>query len=110
MFLNILRLKKKYIDYNLLLEEVFALSGNTINILKKYSDLYNFWHDLLLHSKNLNEIKLEQIDFLEDLMNSGGFEVYPNISKPKKELKYKAESHYLLLLGNPNKAFVAYCI
>ena len=36
-------------------------------------------------------------------MNSGGFKVYPNISKSKKELKYKAENLYNLLLGNLNK-------
>ena len=58
--------------------------------MKKYGDLYNFWYILLLNDKSLNEIKLQQIDFLEDLMNSGGFKVYQKISKPKKESKYKA--------------------
>ena len=32
-----------------------------------------------------------------------GFEVYKTIKKPKKELNYKAEDLYLLLLGNKNK-------
>ena len=90
IFLNILRLKKKNIDYNLLLNTILTQSRNTVNFLKKYGDLYNFWYILLLNDKSLNEIKLQQIDFLEDLMNSGGFKVYQNISKPKKESKYKA--------------------
>ena len=58
--------------------------------MKKYGDLYNFWYSLLLNNKSLNEIKLWQIDFLEDLMDSGRFKVYQNISKPEKESKYKA--------------------
>ena len=32
-----------------------------------------------------------------------GFEVYETIKKPEKELNYKAEDLYLILLGNPNK-------
>ena len=94
--------EKKYIDYDLLSNEILTPSGNTINFLKKYGDLYNFWHSLLLNHKSLNEIKLQQIDLLEDLVNSGGFEAYQNISKPKGS-EFKAENLYLLLLGNSNK-------
>ena len=32
-----------------------------------------------------------------------GFKVYKTTKKPKKELNYKAEDVYLLLLGNKNK-------
>ena len=50
---------------------------------------------------NLNDVKLQQTNFLKDLMN--GFEVYKTIKKPKNELNYKAEDLYLILLGNLNK-------
>ena len=94
--------EKLYIDYDLLSNEILIPSGNAINFFKKYGYLYNFWQSLLLNHKNLNEIKLQQIDLLEDLMNSGGFEAYQNISKPKGS-EYKAENLYLPLLGNSNE-------
>ena len=34
-----------------------------------------------------------------------GFNVYKNISKPKKKLNHEAEDLYLMLLGNPTKIF-----
>ena len=73
----------KYIDYNFLSKEFLTPSGNNIIFLKNYVDLYNFWYDILLHNKSLNEIKLQQLNFLEDLMNSGRFGVYANILKLK---------------------------
>ena len=94
--------EEKYTDYNLLLNEILTSSGNTINFLKKYGYLYHFWYDLLLHNKSLNKIKSEQINFLEDLINSGRFGVYSNLLKSKKGLKNEAEDIFLLLLGNPN--------
>ena len=51
---------------------------------------------------NLNDVKLQQTNFLKDLMN--GFEVYKTIKKPKNELNYKAKDLYSILLGNPNKS------
>ena len=68
--------------------------------MHKYGDLYNFWINLLDH-KSSDDVKLQQVEFLKDLMN--GFEVYKTIKKSKNELKYKAEDLYLILLGNPNK-------
>ena len=50
---------------------------------------------------NLDDVKLQQLEFLKDLMT--GFEVYKTIKKSKKELNYKAEDLYLLLLGNKSK-------
>ena len=69
--------------------------------MKKYDDLYNFWINVLLEYSNLNYIKPQQVNFLQDLMN--GFEVYKNIVKPKSESDYKAGTLYLKLLTNPNK-------
>ena len=92
--------EKENIDYNLLSEEILTPSGDTINFLQKYGDLYNFWYSLLYASMNLNDIKLQQVKFLQDLMN--GFEVYKIIKKPKNESNYKAEDLYLKLLGNLN--------
>ena len=93
--------EKENIDYNLLSEEILTPSGDTINFLQKYGDLYNFWYSLLYASMNLNDIKLQQVKFLQDLMN--GFEVYKIIKKPKNESDYKAEDLYLKLLGDLNK-------
>ena len=55
----------------------------------------------MLDHKSSDKVKLQQVEFLKDLMN--GFEVYKTIKKPKNELNYKAEDLYLILLGNPNK-------
>ena len=68
--------------------------------LEKYGDLYNLWFDLLLKNINLDDFKLQQIKFLEDLMNRS--EVYRNITKPENESDYKARDLYLKLFGNPN--------
>ena len=69
--------------------------------MQKYGDLYNFLYNVLFNSINLDDIKLQQISFLEDLMN--GYEVYKNIEKTEKGVNYKAEDLYLKLFGNPNK-------
>ena len=50
---------------------------------------------------NINDIKQEQVNFLDDLMN--GFNVIENILKPKGMKYHKATNLYLMLLGNPNK-------
>ena len=92
--------KKKNVDYKLLLRQILIPSKNIFSFLHKYSDLYKFWINLL-DNINLDKVKLQQVEFLKDLMN--GFEVYKIIKKPKNELNYKAEDLYLLLLGNPNK-------
>ena len=103
-FLKILSLIKNNISITIYWKFTTP-SGNTINILQKYGDLYNFWYSLLLNDKSLHEIKLQQINFLRYLINTGGFGVYPNISESKKKSKHKAENIHLLLLGNPNKNF-----
>ena len=69
--------------------------------MQRYGDLYNFWCNLLYASMNLDDVKLQQVRFLEDLMN--GFRVYKKIDKPKNESDYKAKDLYLILLGNLNK-------
>ena len=97
-----MHLKKKInIDYNLLSEEILTPSGETLNFLQEYGDFYNFWYDLLLEIINLDDLKLQQINFLKDLMN--GFQVYKKIEKLKNKSNHKAEILYLKLLGNPNK-------
>ena len=93
--------EEKYIDHNLLSEELLTPSKKTFNFLKKYDDLYNFWINALLEYSNLNYIKPQQVNFLQDLMN--GFEVYKNIVKPKSESDYKAGTLYLKLLTNRKK-------
>ena len=100
-FKDIVSEEEKYIDYNLLSEEILTPSGNVLNFLNKYGNLYNFWTDALLEHINSNDIRSQQTEFLKDLMN--GFEVYKNIAKPKGESNYKTENLYLKLLGAPNK-------
>ena len=93
--------EEKYIDYNLLSQEILLLSGDTLNFFNKYGDLYNFWTTVLFDYTNYNKVVSQQINFLKDLMN--GFGVYKNIIKPKNESDYKAKDLYLKLLGNPSK-------
>ena len=73
-FKDIASEEKENIDYNLLLKEILTPSGDTINFLQEHGSLYNFWYNLLLNNINLKDIRLQQIKFLNDLMN--GFEVY----------------------------------
>ena len=93
--------EEKYIDYNLLSNEISLQSRDLLNFFNKYRDLYNFSIDALLKYSNINDIKSQRVNFLRDLMN--GFSVYKNISKTKKGVNYKAEDFYLKLLGAPNK-------
>ena len=93
--------EEKYIDYNLLSNEISLPSRDLLNFFNKYRDLYNFSIDALLKYSNINDIKSQRVNFLRDLMN--GFSVYKNISKTKKGVNYKAEDFYLKLLGAPNK-------
>ena len=50
---------------------------------------------------NLDNVKLHQVKFLEDLMNE--FRVYKKIDKSKNESDYKAKDLYLILLGYTKK-------
>ena len=93
--------EEKYIDYNLLSNEISLQSRDLLNFFNKYRDLYNFSIVALLKYSNINDIKSQRVNFLRDLMN--GFSVYKNISKTKKGVNYKAEDFYLKLLGAPNK-------
>ena len=92
--------EEKNIDYKLLSRQILVSPKNIFSFLHEYGDLYNFWINVLYH-KSSDKVKLQQVEFLKDLMN--GFEVYKTIKKPKNELNYKAEDLYLILLGNPNK-------
>ena len=92
--------EEKNIDYKLLSRQILILSKNIFSFLHKYGTLYSFLIDVLVY-KSSDNVKLQQREFLKDLMN--GFEVYKRIEKPKKELDYKTEDLYLILLGNPNK-------
>ena len=60
--------EEKYIDYNLLLEDILLPSEDVLNFFKKYSDLYNFWIHVLLDYSNINDIKSQQVNFLRDVM------------------------------------------
>ena len=93
--------EKKNIDYEVLSRQILIPSKKSFSFLHKYNDLYDFRINLLFKNINLNNVKLQQINFLKDLIN--GFEVYKKIKKPKNELNYKAEDLYLILLGNSNK-------
>ena len=93
--------EKKNIDYEVLSRQILIPSKNIFSFFDEYNDLYNFWFNLLFNNINLNNVKLQQTNFLKDLMN--GFEVYKTIKKPKNELNYKAEDLYLILLVNPIK-------
>ena len=92
--------EEKNIDYELLSRQILIPSKNIFSFLHQYGDLYSFWINLLDH-KSSDDFKLQQVEFLKDLMD--GFEVYKTIKKPKNELNYKSEGLYLILLGNPNK-------
>ena len=93
----------EHIDYNLFLEDILLPSGDVLNFFNEYRDLYDFWIDVILKHSNINDIKSQEVNFLRDLMN--GFNVYKNISKPKKKLNHEAEDLYLMLLENPSKSF-----
>ena len=68
--------------------------------MQKHGDSYNFSINVLDH-KSSDKVKLQQVEFLKDLMN--GFEVYKKYKKSKKKLDYKTEDFYLLLLANQNR-------
>ena len=76
--------EKKNIDYEVLSRQVLIPSRNLFSYFDEYNDLYNFWFNLLFNNINLNDVKLQQTNFLKDLMN--GFNVYKKIMKPKNEL------------------------
>ena len=75
---------KEFFNYIASEEEKILISSKSIfSVLHKYGDLYKFWINLL-DNINLDKVKLQQVEFLKDLMN--GFEVYKTIKKPKNEL------------------------
>ena len=92
--------KKVYIDYKLLSRQILTPSRETFSFLQKHGDLYKFWINVLDH-KSSDKVKLQQVEFLKDLMN--GFKVYKKFNKSRKKLDYKAEDLYLLLLANQNR-------
>ena len=51
------------------------------SFLDKYGDLYNFCINLFYNKINLDDFKLQQVEFLKDLMN--GFEVYKKNQETK---------------------------
>ena len=55
----------------------------------------------MLDHKGSDKVKLQQAEFLKDLMN--GFEVYKKFKESKKKFDYEAENLYLLLLANQNR-------
>ena len=65
--------------------------------MQKYVNLYNFWITVL-HNKSVNNVKLLQMKFLEDLKN--GFKIYKKFKKFGKKLDYNASDLYLLLCAN----------
>ena len=93
------------IDYELLSGKILISSKNIFSILHKYDDLYNFWINLL-NNINLDDVKLQKVEFLKDLLN--GFEVYKTIKKPKKELNHEAEDLCSLLLEIRTKLLITY--
>ena len=99
-FFNYIASEEQNIDYKLLSRKFFLSSKKSFSFLYKYGDLYEFWINVL-NDKSLEKVKLQQAEFLKDLMN--GFEVWKTIKKPKNELNYKAKDFYLILLGNLNK-------
>ena len=70
--------EEKNIDYKLLSGQILMPSKNIFSFLHKYGGLYKFWINLL-DNINLDKVKLQQVEFLKDLMN--GFEVYKIIKK-----------------------------
>ena len=90
-----LRLKKKKIDYKLLSREITTPSKRTFSFLQKHGNLYDFLTNVL-ENKSLDNVRLLQVRFLDDLMN--GFNVY----KKNKEANSAADL-YLYLLGNSRR-------
>ena len=92
--------EEENIDYKLLSRQILTPSRKTFSFLQNHGNLYNFWINVLDH-KSSDKVRLQQVEFLTDLMN--GFKVYKKFGKSKEKLDYKAKNLYLILLGNPNK-------
>ena len=65
--------EKQNIDYSILSNEISLPSGDVLDFLNKYNDLYNFCTDAFLDT-SLDNSKSQQVNFLKDLMNE--FSVY----------------------------------
>ena len=72
---------KKNIDYQLLSKQILMSSKNMFSFLDKYGDLYTFCINLFYNKINLDDFKLQQVEFLKDLKN--GFEVYKKNQETK---------------------------
>ena len=70
---NIASEEKIYIDYKLLSREITTPFKKTFNFLQKHGNLYDFLTNVL-ENTSLNNVKLLQVEFLDDLLN--GFNVY----------------------------------
>ena len=68
--------------------------------MQKHGDLYNFWITVL-ENKSLDNVKLLQVRFLEDLIN--GFDAHKKFMKSKKKLDYKGKDLYLFLVANQSR-------
>ena len=85
---------KKKIEYKLLSREIATPSKKTFSFLQKHGNLYDFLTNVL-KNKCLDNARLLQVRFLDDLMN--GFHVY------KKIKGAKSATDHLYLLGNPRR-------
>ena len=81
-FKNIAFEEEENIDYKLLSRQILTPSKKNFSFLQKDGTLYSFLIDVLDY-KSLDKVKLQQVNFLKDLMN--GFEVYKTFKKPKNE-------------------------
>ena len=66
-FKNIASQEKENIDYKLLSREITTPSKETFSFLQKHGNLCNFFNNIL-ENKSLDNVRLLQIRFLEDLM------------------------------------------
>ena len=73
--------EEKNIDYQLLSKQILISSKNMFSFLDKYGDLYTFCINLFYNKINLDDFKLQQVEFLKNLMN--GFEVYKKNQETK---------------------------
>ena len=75
-FKDIASEEKESIDYKLLSRRIWTPSRKTFSFLQKHVNLFKFWI-AVLHNKSVNNVKLLQMKFFEDLMN--GFKIYKKI-------------------------------
>ena len=76
--------EKENIDYKLLSREILTPSRKTFSFLQRHGDLYKFWINVLDH-KSSDKVKLQQAQFLKELMNKS--EVYKKFKESKKKIR-----------------------